>query len=90
MSEQKKSVVVSRIVIRIKDRELSLTPEEARELRDILERTVGPNTQSIKEYVPYPVYPHVYPPIPYWDTTIYTVPVNETITIYCTTNTQCP
>lgn len=51
---------IEEIVINIKDTKLSLTPDEARELKEILEKLFSKEVT----FVPYP-YPEPYPVYPY-------------------------
>lgn len=55
-----KEVTVVQIVIKIGDVEIRLTPDEARELRGLLDDLIG---DTVKEYVPYTPLYRIYP---YW------------------------
>lgn len=84
----KKTVEVKRIVIRIGDKEVSLLPDEARELKDILKAMFGDQAQIITVPTPYPVYPwyDYTPPYQKWEITWCVTGVNSN-TVYCSSNT---
>jgi len=64
-----KQIEISRIVIRVGDTELSLSVEQARELRRVLDDVLGSKEVTLGFYpnypAPIPIYP-VYPTDPYW------------------------
>ena len=66
------------IILRLKNQELKVTAEEAKELYGQLSAVFGgPEPIVKKEYIPYPVYPDPYPwwSKPWWDyqpTVVYT------------------
>lgn len=65
----KKSISLKKIVIKIKDKELSLSLNEAKELISVLTEVTGKD-RITKEYIPsYPYYPLVEPYKPFWNTT---------------------
>lgn len=65
-----KKMKVEKIVVKMKDQELELTPDEARELKQILADLLGDNNQPIYVPQPYPVYPTRWRWWePYWGTT---------------------
>jgi hypothetical protein len=78
MASEVKAVKIEKFVIKIGDKVLELTPLQAAELRDILDKSLGRPTDELKklfeeferkkekEYIPVP-YPHPYPvwPEPY-------------------------
>ena len=59
-----------KIILTIKEQKIELTPEELKELRKVIDdiipvETLQPiTTETIKEYVPYPIYPSY--PSPWW------------------------
>lgn len=58
-----------KIVITIAGKEISVTPEELRDLREAIDTVFPPEKVVQREYVPYPVYPYRrwYEPIqPMW------------------------
>ena len=62
------NVQIKKIVIRIGDKEATLTPEDAKELMEVLEGLMG-KKEVVKEYIAYPIYvpPVVSTPyIPWW------------------------
>lgn len=81
----------TKITIKLTERELELTSEEAKELRGKLNELLEPkksemellkNQFSQKEYVPAPYPVYIYPPQPYYP------PYSPYPYIYCSTVTQ--
>lgn len=62
---------IKKVVLKINDKEISLTVEEAKKLKELLGTLFGGDIIKIekeKEYIPYPQpYPVPYYPRPYWD-----------------------
>lgn len=58
-----KKIEVSKIVIKIGDKEAELTIEQAKELKDVLGELFGKDHERIYIPQPYPVYPtpYIYP-----------------------------
>ena len=74
-------ISISKIVIKIGKKEIELSPEEAKELQNVLQETLGKNN-TVYIPKPYPVYPNPNPypyHIPYW-----TVTVGDSSVIYST------
>jgi uncharacterized membrane protein len=76
------SVEIKKIVIKINDTELSLSPDDARELKKILDELIG-----TKETVYVPSYPH-YPIYWYYEQPM-TQPYRWTINCDSSNNTLC-
>jgi hypothetical protein len=69
-----KQVEVTKITIKIGDKEIQLTPAEARELQRVLTDTIGDGHRAINPVIvpyPFPVI-HPYSPYPFWEVTWYT------------------
>jgi len=71
MKEQKKLVEIKNIEIQIGKKSLTLSPEEARDLKEALDK-LYPSPKVIRESIPYPypVYPKPYTD-PWWRYTWY-------------------
>lgn len=81
-----KSAKVKQIVIQIGETELSLKPDEARELMNALKELLEPEEKTT--YVPYPVYPEYRRWVwtgPYWSITAPNTAGQYTITATSTT-----
>ena len=78
--------VVSRIVLKIKDKEISLTPEEAKDLKKVLSDILGEDKVTYVPTYPYRWYPYT---TPYWTITT-TGGTGDTTwsgtTVYCSSN----
>jgi len=81
----------AKIIIKLAERELELTPEEAKELRHELNDLFSPKKSELeiykekfpqKEYVPAPYPVYIYPPQPY------ITPYSPYPYIYCSTTYQ--
>lgn len=85
---------VKKVVIRIGERDIEFTPEEARDLKKALDDLFGKVMEKVKEkeYVPYPVYPWGYPyryTWPYYDPWITTCGgISSGMGDYCGTTTD--
>lgn len=83
MSE-KKGVEIKRIVIRLGDKEVSLTPSEARELKDILKEMFGDQVVTPNTYHVYPVYPWYEPyRTDRWEVTVGDTQTGNSAVVYC-------
>lgn len=58
--ENNMEIKVSEVVVEIGNKKVSLTPDQARELRDALNQLLGESKEIVKEYVPYPYQPYPY------------------------------
>lgn len=80
-----KSAKVKQIVIQIGDLEVSLKPDEARELMNVLKELLEPAKDTT--YIPYPVYPDYRRWVwtgPYWSISQPNVGTNGQFTITAT------
>ena len=70
MTKEKNEIKIGKIEIIVKDKKLELSIEDAKELRDILNKTFeekGVEYIPYTPYIPYPVYIERTPMVPYWE-----------------------
>jgi hypothetical protein len=81
------TVSISRIVIAIGDKEISLTPDEAKDLRDALDTVLSSKPQQVVEriieqprWIPLPyIPPYPYRPSPWWGIRVGDIPLDGTV-----------
>lgn len=79
MTDKSKEIKVTKIVLKIGEKELTLTLEEAKSLLSILQDALGGKPFNPYWYFQSPIYY-----LPYWTVTTNTPPTNSgDITIYC-------
>jgi hypothetical protein len=78
----KNKVEISKIVIKIDGKELNLTLDETKQLRDILDNLLGDKNKIT--YIPYTL-PYITNPYPYWTVTT-TTNTNGNTWITCNKN----